>query len=173
MNASNDNILIPIARDFDTQKAMSEATKLAKPSQTTIHLVSSIRPGNPFSLFRPASAFERILNNDLDSYLKALLNLMYWKKFIEVNSPGVAVRVHLKAGLSWRSGIMRTVHKVGSGTIILVERPAIYWRTVVNRIFIRILTQGTDCKILSPGGHTTFMTIEKSGLILRTFFLKI
>ncbi len=167
MNASNDNILIPIARDFDTQKAVAEATKLAKSSQTTIHLVSSIYPGNPFFFFRPASAFERILNNNLDSYLKALLNLMYWKNFIEVGSPGVAVRIHLKAGLSWRSAIMRTVHKVGSGTIILVKRPAIYSRAVVNRLFIRILTQETGCKILSPGAHTTFMTIEKSEIFSR------
>ena|GEM_PF-6874373 len=49
MSTSIDNILIPIARSYNTQKAVAEATKLAKPWQTTIHLVSLMRPGNPFS----------------------------------------------------------------------------------------------------------------------------
>jgi hypothetical protein len=137
MSSSIDNILIPIARSYNTQKAVAEATKLAKPWQTTIHLICLMRPGNPFQIARPASAFERMLNNDLDSYLKALLNLMHWKDLIEKSIPGIAVRIHLKAGFSWQSLIMRTSQKVGAGTIILAPWRVRHWFAISSTAFKR------------------------------------
>ena len=39
MNTSHKNILIPISRTLNKEKAVAEAIKFAKPWQTTIHLV--------------------------------------------------------------------------------------------------------------------------------------
>ena len=142
MSTSVDNILIPIARSYNTQMAVAEATKLAKPWQTTIHLVSLMRPGNPFLIFRPASAFNHLRSvNNLDSYLKTLLNLMHWKDLIEKSSPGVAVRIHLKAGFSWQSLMLRTTQKVGTGLIILAPGPVRHWFAIRNTIPIHLLAQ--------------------------------
>jgi hypothetical protein len=173
MNSAIDNILIPIPRSYNTQKAVAEAIKLAKPWQTTIHLVSLMRPRNPFLILRPACAFERMLNNDLDSYLKALLNLMHWKDLIEKSSPGVAVRIHLKAGFSWQSLILRTTKKVGSGTIILAEGPVRHWFAIRSKIFFRVLAQKTGCNVLSLKAKTPLGFSEKverfAGFSLQAF----
>jgi hypothetical protein len=161
MRSSTDNILIPIVRSYNTQKAVAEATKLAKPGQTTIHLISLMRPENPFLILRPASAFERMLNNDLDSYLKALVNLMHWKDLIEEKNRGVAVRVHLKAGFSWQSLILRTMQKVGAGMIILAPPPVKHWFAIRSAISIHLLAQKTGCNILSLKAKTALGLSEK------------
>jgi hypothetical protein len=161
MSSSIGNILIPIARTYNLQKSVSEAIKLAKPWQTTIHLVALMRPRNPFLIFRPASAFERMLNNDLDSYLKALINLMYWKDLIEKSSPGVAVRIHLKAGFSWQSLIMRTAQKVGAATIVLAPGPVRHWFDIRHKISIRLLAQKTGCNMLSVKAKKALGLSEK------------
>jgi hypothetical protein len=118
-------------------------------------------PGESFLILRPASAFERMLNNDLDSYLKALLNLMHWKDLIEKRSPRVAVRIHLKAGFSWQSLMLRTSQKVGSGTIILAEGPVRHWLAIRSKISIRVLAQKTGCNILSLKAKTALGLKEK------------
>ena len=161
MSTSVDNVLIPIVRSYNTQKAVAEATKLAKPRQTTIHLVSLMRPGNPFLIFRPASAFKQMLNNNLDSYLKALLNLMHWKDLIEKSSPGVAVRIHIKAGFSWQSLILRTTQKVGTGVIILAPGPVRHWFSLRPIIPIHLLAKRTGCNILSLKAKTALGLSEK------------
>jgi hypothetical protein len=161
MSTSIDNILIPIAHSYNTQKAVTEATKLAKPWQTTIHLVSLMHPGNPFLILRPASAFKRMLNNNLDSYLKALLNLMHWKDLIEKSSPGVAVRIHIKAGFSWQSLILRTTQKVGVGMIILAPGTVRHWFAIRSTIPIHLLAQKTGCNILSLKAKTALGLSEK------------
>jgi hypothetical protein len=160
MSSSIDNILIPVARSYNTQKAVAEATKLAKPWQTTIHLICLMRPGNPFLIVRPASAFERMLNNDLDSYLKALLNLMHWKDLIEKSSPGVTVRIHLKAGFSWQALIMRTSQKVGAGTIILAPCRVRHWFAICSTI--SLFARKTGCNILSIKDNMAFERSEKA-----------
>jgi hypothetical protein len=161
MSSPIDNILIPISHAYNTQKAVAEVTKLAKRRQTTIHLVSLMRPANPFMILRPALAFERILNNDLDSYVKALLNLMHWKDFIEKSSPGVAVRIHLKAGFSWQSLLVRISQRVGPGTIILAPGPERQWFAINRKISIRLLAQKTGCNILFLKAKTALGLSEK------------
>jgi hypothetical protein len=173
MNSSIDNILIPIARSYDTQKAVTEAMKLAKPWQTTVHLIFLKRSWNPFLIVHPAAAFERMLNNDLDSYLKTLLHLMHWKDLIEKSSPGVSVRIHIKKGISWQSLILRTTQNVGTGVVILAPGSVRHWFTLRLMIPIQVLAKKTGCKIISIKADQESGRTEEVGILSgssHTFF---
>lgn len=149
MKPCNNNLLIPIHPFLNTQKAVAEAMKRAKPWQTSIHLVCLMRSWNPLIMMHPASAFERTLNDDLDAYLNTLLNIMHWKALIEKGCPGVTVRVHLRKGFSWRSLVLHTTQKVGPGTIILASGPKRHWFSFRNFISMRILATQTGCQVCS------------------------
>src|SRR5580704_8842762 len=152
MHTSHKNILIPISQSLNTRNAVTGAMAGANPRQTTIHLVFLMRSWNPFIMIHASSAFERMLNDDLDSYLKALLNMMHWKDLIEKNYRGITVRIHLKKGFSWQSLMRRTIRKVGSGTIILAAGRKRRWLNVWNYISLRLLALQTGCKILAIKG---------------------
>jgi hypothetical protein len=149
MYTSHKNILIPISQSLNTRNAVTRAMTGANPRQTTIHLVCLMRSWNPFILIHPSSAFERMLNDDLDSYLKALLNMMHWKDQIEKNYSGITVRIHLKKGFSWQSLMHRTIRKVGSGTIVFAAGQIRHWLGVWDYISLHLVALQTGCKILS------------------------
>jgi hypothetical protein len=153
MTTSHKNILIPIGQSLNTEEAVVEAMKLAKPRQSTIHLVCLMHSWNPFIMIRPSSAFQRMLNDDLDSYLKALINLMRWKDLIEKNCHGILVRIHLKKGFSWESLMQRTIEKVGSGTIILAAGPKRKWSYIWIYISLRLLAIKIGSTVLALKGR--------------------
>jgi hypothetical protein len=165
MKPYNINLLIPVHHALNTQKAVAEAIKRAKPWQTSIHLVYLMRSWNPFIMIHPESAFERTLGDDLDAYLKALLNLMHWKELIEKTCPGITVRVHLKKGFSWQSLILHTTQKVGPGTIILASGPKRQWFSIRNFISRRLLALKTGCRICSIKTYALSGFTEKAEIL--------
>ena len=165
MESYNNNLLIPVHHSLNTQKAVAEAIKRAKPWQTSIHLVYLLRSWNPFIMIHPASAYKRILGDDLDAYLKALVNLIHWKDLIEKNCPGIPVRVHLKKGFSWHSLILQTTQKVGPGTIILASGRKRQWFSIRNFISGRLLALKTGCRVCSIRAHTVLGYTEKTEIL--------
>jgi hypothetical protein len=165
METHNNNILIPVHHSLNTQKAVAEAIKRAKPWQTSIHLVYLMRSWNPFIMIHRKSAFKWALSEDLDAYLKALLNLIHWKELIEKNCPGIPVRVHLKKGFSWQSLILYTTQKVGPGTIILASGQKRQWFSIRNFISSRLLALKTGCRVCSIRTHAVSGYTEKTEIL--------
>jgi hypothetical protein len=113
-----DNILIPISKGLDIQMAVTKALELAGPGGATVHLVHLIRPHKPFRMFRQLLGKKVIPINDLDGYLRILIDLIHWKKFIERKSSGITVKIHIKRGLSLRPFIAQIAKRERTGLII-------------------------------------------------------
>jgi hypothetical protein len=149
MNTSYDNILIPIEHSLITQKAVARGIELAKPWQSTIHLVYLLRSWNPISMLNPASSYEIMLQYRLDSYLKALINLMHWIDIIQKSCPGAGVRIHIKMGFSLQFIIFQTIQKVHAGVTIIASTSTKKWLSLRSKISANLLAQKTGSDILA------------------------
>ncbi len=149
MNTCYDNIVIPVDQFLNTEKAIVRAMELAKPWRTTIHLVHLVRSWNLIRSDKSASAYGGMLDNDLDGYVKALLNLMHWKSIIECNGRGIAGKIHIRQGISLQSLVLLTTQKEQASLIIMACRQKRKWFSFGKNISARLLAQKSGCRILS------------------------
>ena len=156
MNTNYDNLLIPVDRSLNSQKAIAKALELARPWRATIHLVHLVRSWNPINIFKPEDAYGSILDLDIDGYLKALIDLMHWKDLIESSGNGIAVRLHIKRGFSLQSLVLRTIRKEKVRLVIMACHSKRKWFSLGNNISVIRLAQESGCRILS-------ITTERQG----------
>jgi nucleotide-binding universal stress UspA family protein len=149
MNPCYNNILIPVDNTLNTKKAVEKAIALVNPAQSIVHLAQLINTWNPFAGLEDATAYEAGTKDALDSYIKALLNLLRWKDLIEKNGHNTKVKIHIKRGPSINLFIQDVTQRTAIDLIIIARDKTTRWLPApYSRSGDRIARE-TRCSVLS------------------------
>ncbi len=170
MNTPYDSILIPVDESLNTQKAVTKAIELAIPWRTTIHLVQLVKSWKNLKIPRPSDEFKEMLDGDLDQYIAKLIDVMHWKDYIDNKCHGIAVRIHLRPGLSLKSLLIHTTQNQRTGLIIIASNRIGKSQLIGNRISASQLALKTGCNILSMKTDRFSGFTEEIETLFKPFF---